>query len=112
MLWFAWEYKIGPIPIVAERLFSSEEAFVLIGALEMTMWLAGSMAVPYSPLGHVCTGSNKFHLVIAAIGTIVHAFSFSASSTSAIFGVLGGAGILAAQSVKQGRLSTMALWNM
>ena len=112
VLWLAWEYNIGPVPVVAARLFSSEEAFVLIGALQTTAWLTCSMAVPHSPLGHVCTKSNKFHLAIALAGVSLHAMELSARSNVAVFGVLGTAGLLAAESVKAGRLSAMALWNM
>ena len=112
VLWWAWEYKIGPVPVVAERLFSSEGAFVLIGALQTTAWLTCSMAVPHSPLGAVCTGSNKFHLAIALLGLSIHAMELSARSNAAIFGVLGCAGLAAAEAVRAGRLSGLALWNL
>jgi len=101
--WLAWEYKIGPVPTVGERLFSSEQLFVLVSALHTTAWLTCSMAVPHSPLGHLCTSSSKMHLVIAVIGAAVHASGLSARVSCGVFGVLGAAGLLAAQLVKADR---------
>jgi hypothetical protein len=103
VFWWAWEYKIGPVPTVGERLFSSEQLFVVVSALQTTAWLTCSMAVPHSPLGHLCTSSGKMHMAIAMTGAAVHAAGLSAGSNCTIFCVLGAAGILVASLVKADR---------
>jgi len=105
VLYWAWEYKIGPVPAVGERLFSSEQLFILVGALHTTAWLTCSMALPHSPLGHVCTSSSKMHLGIAMMGAAVHASALSVGSSCAVMGVLGATGLLAAEVVKASRCS-------
>lgn len=105
VLYWAWEYQIGPVPAVGERLFSSEHLFILVGALHTTAWLTCSMALPHSPLGHVCTSSSKMHLGIAMMGAAVHASALSVGSSCAVMGVLGATGLLAAEVVKASRCS-------
>jgi hypothetical protein len=67
------------------------------------------MAVPHSPLGHICTSSTKMHVAIALMGAAVHASELSVSTSCAIFGAAGAAGLAAAHLVNSDRIRGTSL---
>lgn len=51
-LYLSWEYQLGPVPGFASRIFAqSEAAFVLVGGLSATGWVATSMLLEATHLG-------------------------------------------------------------
>jgi len=73
VLYWAWEWKVGPVPPVGELLFSSEASFVIVGAASMTAWLAASMLLQHSAIGRLCTRSTLLHVLLMASGFALEA---------------------------------------
>jgi len=78
-LYLSWEYQLGPWPRYLEAAtHATEAAYIVLGALEMTAWLAIAMLAPHSQLGRACTRSRALHAAVGAIGIGVHLVGVSA----------------------------------
>lgn len=108
VLYLAWEFQIGPVPAAVGPMLGSEGAFVLVGAASMSVWLACSMAVPFSKLGDKALKAPSLHGAITAVGTCMALFDMSAPASLAVFMVAGSIGLLASRP----RVRRAIAWNL
>jgi hypothetical protein len=86
-LWWSWEYKVGPVPPIAELLFASETSYVFGGAASLCAWLVASMVLPHTgPFGRLYTSSRALHQVIATIGVGLYLLDMPTFGVAACFG--------------------------
>jgi len=86
-LWWSWEYKVGPVPPMAELLFASEASYIFGGAASLCAWLVASMVLPHTgTFGRMYTSSRALHHLIAILGVGLYLLDMPTFGVAACFG--------------------------
>ena len=113
-LFLSWEWQLGPVPPVAQRIFGSQSAYVLVGAASATLWLCVPMCLEHTATGRAWTTSPSMCALTALAGATLLGLAplaeLSLGGTAMCFaGIVGSTAMAAAP---RGHLASSGMWNL